>query len=295
MVFKGKKYEIHYATWGEPGDRPFLFFHGFPGSHHQGRALINHVAEHRVLLIASDRPGYGGTNGHGTAAEYLEDLRALVASLGVARFDVLGVSGGAPWAHMMASRFADSVSSLNIVCGLATNNRETLPFFSKGQTRGLNMRRLLPAKIAEAIVNKAIKNFDPKTQLEGLIRYLPAPDQATVREPGVREMLMNSIDAARVQGAKGILFDSALYSSDWLKNHCDARELARVPLAYFHGREDKILNPRMTEYMAAKHPHARVFYFENEGHYSLPIRQANAILTEVLKTAAGLGEMPRGE
>lgn len=285
MAFKGKKYEIHYATWGEPSDRPVLFFHGFPGSHHQGRALINHVAPHGIFLIASDRPGYGGTVGLGTAADYLDDLRALLTSLNVSRFDVLGVSGGAPWAHMMASRFSESVSSLNVVCGLATNNRETAPFYSRGQSRALTMRKLLPARAAEAIVAKAIKSFDPKTQIEGLIRLLPPADQAAVREPGVREVLLSSIDAARLQGAKGILFDSALYSSDWLKNHCDPKRLARVPTTYFHGRLDKILDWRMTEWMAARHPHARSFFFENEGHYSLPIRQADAILAEVLKTA----------
>lgn len=285
MAFAGKKYEIHFATWGEPGDRPVLFFHGFPGSHHQGRALLNHVAPHGLFVIATDRPGYGGTVGLGKAADYLDDLRALLTSLGVARFDILGVSGGAPWAHMMASRFTESVTSLNIVCGLVTNNRETAPLFSKGQSRALTMRRLLPSRAAEAIVQKAIKSFDPHTQLDGLLRFLPPADQAAVREPGVREILLSSIDAARLQGAKGILFDSALYSSDWLKNHCDAKRLGRVPTTYFHGRQDRVLDPRMTEWMAATHPHARALYFEDEGHYSLPIRQADAILKEILRSA----------
>jgi pimeloyl-ACP methyl ester carboxylesterase len=50
---------LGYAEFGNPRGKPFLFFHGYPGSRWDG-AETGHAAERvGVRLIAPDRPGMG--------------------------------------------------------------------------------------------------------------------------------------------------------------------------------------------------------------------------------------------
>jgi pimeloyl-ACP methyl ester carboxylesterase len=50
---------LGYAEWGDPGGRPLLYFHGWPGARVEG-SLADEAAKARgVRLIAVDRPGMG--------------------------------------------------------------------------------------------------------------------------------------------------------------------------------------------------------------------------------------------
>ena len=113
-IFESKGSKILYDTWGDPSHRPLLFFHGFPGSHLQASALEPFLIKHKFFLVATDRPGYGGSTSSGSKFDYLDLLRELLNQMNIQKFDVLGVSGGSPWAHLMASRFALSVTRTNL-------------------------------------------------------------------------------------------------------------------------------------------------------------------------------------
>lgn len=282
MLFRARRFDLNYEFWGDPEARPILLFHGFPGTSVQARPLVPFLEKHGACLIAVDRPGYGGTKGQGMPIEFLDDLRVLLDQYKFEAFTVLGVSGGASWAHLMASRFSDEVEALGIVCGLSPFNRETKTFFSRFQSRALALRRVLPTRAAEAIVNGALKGFNPEARLEAFARLLHAVDQAVLVHPALREMILASMEAARVQGARGILYDAALFQGDWLKNHCDRARLNQIPTFYFHGKQDKLLDHRMSEWMHAQHPNARIRFFDDEGHYSLAFTQIEEILTAVL-------------
>ena len=279
--FATNGYKLTYDTWGKPGDRAVLFFHGFPGSHIQAEGMARHVRDQDLFLIAVDRPGYGGTRGPGDRGAYLDALRALLTHLNVPRFDVVGVSGGSPWAHIMASRFASDVRSLTIICGLGPLNQETEKFFTRFQKRGLRLRKFVPTIVAEMIVAKALAAIDPDEGFKRLTKILSAPDIASLGEPAHHDFLVTSMLQARQQQGKGIANDAALYHRDWLRMDCDETKLAEIPTYYFHGMQDKILNPAMTEWMHKRHKNSKVRFFEKEGHYSLPLCQAETILQAV--------------
>ncbi len=50
---------LGYAEWGDPGGRPLLYFHGWPGSRVEGRLGDDVASAMGVRFIALDRPGMG--------------------------------------------------------------------------------------------------------------------------------------------------------------------------------------------------------------------------------------------
>lgn len=277
-IFESKDSRILYNTWGYPTHRPLLFFHGFPGSHLQASALEPFLIKHKLFLVAADRPGYGGSFSSGSKFDYLDLMRELLNKMDIQKFDVLGVSGGAPWAHLMASRFAEDVRSLQVVCGLSTYNRETNPFFSAFQNRSLKALRILPFRTIELFFNLALNNFDSEKNIDLFLNRLDPSDGQVLSEPENRTLLLNSMKHAKSQGAKGIARDTALYHRDWLRKDCDLKRLNAIPKFYFHGVRDKILDHRMSEWMHKSTLNSELTFFEEEGHYSLPFRQADQIL-----------------
>ena len=281
-TFKTKRYSLNFETWGNPNDRPALFFHGFPGSHAQARGLEPFLKENKMYLIAFDRPGYGRSTGKGTPLQLVEALRELLNSLEIRKFEIIGVSGGAPWAHIMASKFADDVLSLTIICGLGTYNAKTRPYFSNFQKKSLALTKFLPRAVTNLILDTTAKRFHPEKKLKALARFLCAADRAVIQDVANQSLIADSMVEGRAQGAKGIAQDIRLYRRDWLKKECDLKKLAAIPTVYFHGKEDRILDYRLSEWMHKANPKSRLLFFDDEGHYSIAFAQAKKILVERL-------------
>jgi pimeloyl-ACP methyl ester carboxylesterase len=258
-----------------------LFFHGFPGSLIQASVVVPHLSARNLFLIAANRPGYGETTGTGTAAEFLDELGALTRSLAASPLHVIGVSGGAPWAHMMASRFFDAIVSLSIVCGLAPYNRETARYFTPFQNRALKLRRWLPDRLGHGVLQRLQKNVTAEQKIAVYKKFLHPIDAAALEDVRFHKMLVNSLEAAFRQGPKGILFDSKVYARDWLHRECDLERLREIPTAYYHGNNDLLLNAGMSEWMRRQNPNARLILENEEGHYSLALNHIARVLSDL--------------
>lgn len=73
-------------------------------------------------MIAPDRPGFGLStfDARRRIADWPDDVRALAAHLGIARFAILGGSGGAPYALACARALpADMVSAVGLYAAAA--------------------------------------------------------------------------------------------------------------------------------------------------------------------------------
>src|ERR1700733_4828378 len=91
---------LEYASYGDAGGLPALFFHGFIGSHHQAAFAHEAARRHGLRLIAPNRPGVGRSTlkERRCLEECVPDVAQLADALGLDRFAVVGVSGGAPYA-----------------------------------------------------------------------------------------------------------------------------------------------------------------------------------------------------
>lgn len=274
-------FDLGFDTWGDPTHEPVLFFHGFPGSRIQARAVLPLIKENGLYLIAVDRPGYGETRGQGSPARYLEALAALLDHLGVSRFHVIGVSGGSPWAHLMTAKFADRIDSLTIICGLAPFNRETQKYFSTFQRRALIAGRWVPKRLAHWVVARKLRTLNPDKNLLRLVSFLDTADHKVLLDPAHGGLLKESLAEARKQGPLGIVNDAKLYHRNWYMRDCDLEKLRSVPTAYYHGKNDKLLDCRLAEWMHRANPKSRLTLFEGEGHYSLPFHKVAEILTDI--------------
>jgi pimeloyl-ACP methyl ester carboxylesterase len=95
---------LAFCEWGRPDGPVVLAFHGSPGSRTwwPGEEVTIAAGAH---LVTVDRPGYGGSDpipGR-PVVEWAGDVTELTDALGIARFGVVGWSGGAPYAAAVAA------------------------------------------------------------------------------------------------------------------------------------------------------------------------------------------------
>lgn len=100
----------------DPALPAIFYFHGFPGS----RLEAAFLPLDGCRLIGVDRPGYGLSDPapERRLGDFARDVAALADHLGIARFAVLGVSGGAPYAAACAHALPGRVAAAGLVCGL---------------------------------------------------------------------------------------------------------------------------------------------------------------------------------
>ncbi len=102
--------------FGDPQGLPVIALHGTPASRlmYAGATTAGQLG---MRVIAPDRWGYGGTTAHPdpTLPAFAADIARLADALGIARFAVLGVSGGGPYACALGSLLPDRVTALALV------------------------------------------------------------------------------------------------------------------------------------------------------------------------------------
>ena len=110
---------IGVAEFGTLRGTPVFYFHGFPASRLEGQLVHDAAVRQHVRLVALDRPGFGCSDFRPrTLADWPRDVVEVADALGVNRFAIYGLSGGAPFALACAADLPDRVSATAIVAGL---------------------------------------------------------------------------------------------------------------------------------------------------------------------------------
>lgn len=281
MIFETQnKEKLQYNTWGNlRSSHVILFFHGFPGSHVQAKSLEKHIQKLGLGLVAVDRPGYGQSTftKPGDYRNHLKGVIELLSRLEIKKFSVLGVSGGSPLAHLMASTYSDQVKNLIIVCGMSSFDSKGKKHYSEYQRRVLNVRKWIPNPIIRKLANSVLKHYGPEKKLQRFMTFLNESDKKSLKLAENQMVIFQSMIEARRQESSGIVWDSALYAQDWL-GKCVPENFKKFPVHYYHGKQDQILSYQMADHMKKQIPHAEITLFEEEGHYSLAFDRAEEIL-----------------
>ena len=277
---------LGYARYGVDDGVPVFYCHGLPGSRYEARVFHAACLDAGVHLLAPDRPGYGLSDPVvGSPLRHWPRLVAQLADgLGIAYFRLLGMSGGAPYALACASQLADRVRGTAVCGGLGEVSDRALRVGMAPQARlgfWLADCGAAPLRLAYGLIATAAARRIPRTVLAVMTRLNPEPDRTVLCRPDVRELYVANLREAFRQGSAGGVADMCAAVQPWPFDPGAVRGLQ-----LWHGLRDGIVPVRHSERLLERVPAGRLVRLEDEGHFSLPVRHASAVVTRLIGTFA---------
>lgn len=276
---------LSWCELGDPGGEPVLYCHGFPSSRHEA-LLLDPVARAQGLrILAADRPGYGDSDDQPgrTLHDWAAEVEALADHLGLARFALLGVSGGGPYALACAWRIPERISACGLVCPLGPVYLDELMAEMAWPARlNLTLAQQIPGLTHFAFggLTAGLLAHWPETVDHIRTWAAPAVDRAELARAETRAILNRTVVDAMRDGAHGARRDLLLYTRPW----GIPLESIALPIMLWHGEADGTVPVTHARWYEHHLPHCEAHYLPDEGHYSLPLRHAGTILA-ALRTA----------
>ena len=270
------------AEWGAPtAEQTVLWFHGTPGARRQVPEPARRYAyDHGIRVIGMDRPGVGLSTAHlyGRLAEFSDDLALAVDHLGVDRFSVVGLSGGAPYTLAAAHSFPDRVPTVGILGGVVPSGGDD---GVKGGLVGFATRwkPLLPlmSEPAGAMLTYFVRAAKPvgSFALDLYARFSPPGDQAVLSTPEHKEMFLDDLSDNGGHSMRAVVYDAILFTRYWGFSVRDVKQ--RV--TWWQGDDDNIVPLAHAQHIVPLFPNAELRVMPGGGHLS-----ALGIGVEVLET-----------
>ena len=264
---------IAIEEYGNPAGPTVLYFHGWPAS----RLEAGLIPDLPVRLLALDRPGYGRSSPHPgrTLLDWPRDVAEVADRLGLQRFHVVGLSGGAPFAVACAYALPQRVRGAALVCPVPPAHGVHPRASGIGHLFRLGRHPVLAHRLF-SMVRPLLRRrvITPSTVVGG---SLPAADRECLDRQtlsGLARVWREGIGRS-VQGA---LSDAGIYARDW---QVPLGEIT-VPVDLWYGSEDSLIPLHALAPLEAM-PGLRLHVVPGEGHYSLAIRHAPRILKLLAK------------
>jgi pimeloyl-ACP methyl ester carboxylesterase len=257
---------LGFTEWGDPHGTPVLDIRGLPSSSVGDAIDPGFLLGHRIRRITVDRPGTGTSDflpGR-RLLDWPDDVAALVDTLGIDRFTVLGTSGGGPYAATCGYRLPGRVTRVALVSGLGPLDRAGAgEGMNTGELRTMLLARRTPA-LARALVGFAVaaERVRPGMLIRGLARAMPECDRAVIARADVRDSLMDSYQRAFAQGTRGQVHDWGVIATPWGFRP----EEITTEVHLWQGDQDDRVPPHHAEYLASAIPRSSLTMLRGEGH-----------------------------
>lgn len=275
---------IAWNEYGDPSGEPLFYYHGWPSSRLQARALHHLAAARGLRVIALDRPGMGRSTRvkNRRLEDWAEVIEAFADAHGIGRFVQLGVSGGGPYVLPCLAKLQDRVAGSAVLCG-------AVPLGPGWERCGMHpLYRLmihlqrLPRQCFTPAFRAAsyLARHNPsRPPLSWLARTLPEGDREIVlRHPHAVPVFTASFVEGVAQGGPGVFSDADVYLSAWTLDLSSIRQ----PVRYWHGGKDGNIPLSLVRAFVAKMPGATLTVEENLAHFSLALHKAEAALDYLL-------------
>ncbi len=257
--------------YGDPAGPTVLYFHGWPAS----RLEAGLIPDLPIRVLAMDRPGYGRSSPHPgrTLLDWPRDVAEVADRLGLQRFHVVGLSGGAPYAVACAYALPQRVRGVALVCPVPPAHGVHPRAPGVGHLYRLGRHPVLAHRLL-SIMRPLLRRrvITPRTLVGGSLP--PADRECLDRQTlsGLARVWREGI-GRNVQGA---LSDAGIYARDW---QVPLGEIT-VPVDLWYGSEDSLIPLHALAPLEAM-PGLRLHIVPGEGHYSLAIRHAASILRQL--------------
>ncbi|GAA2062577.1 alpha/beta hydrolase [Catenulispora yoronensis] len=268
------------AEHGDPRGAPVMLFHGTPGSRlgPLPRAMTLHASGIRLLTF--DRPGYGGSDrlpGRRVAA-VAADAAAVADAFGIARFAVLGRSGGGPHALACAALLPDRVTKAAALVSLAPREAMGPAWFAgmtPGNTEAYRQAVADPRALRRTLDDRAARvRADPSSLLTTIDEGLAPSDRAVIGQANIRHELARAHAAAVADSADGWFDDALALAGPWGFDPADIH----VPVYLWHGAEDRFSPISHTRWLGEHIPLATLDLEASASHFSALLRMPQVIV-----------------
>jgi pimeloyl-ACP methyl ester carboxylesterase len=275
--------KIAFAEYGDPKGVPVFFCHGWPSS--RTMAALTHDAARNlgVRIISPDRPGIRDSNFHSnrTLLDWPPLMGELAMHLGIDRFRILAISGGAPYAYVTAWAMSQRVEAVAVVSGappIAELNDRSGLLSLYNRLLALYGSRPALLRILFHIARPVASMKLPISVRPLLLKILQPCDANVLRDSKSFEACFESARQAWRSSAAGVMTDAEIYAKPW----GFSLEEVRVPVRLWHGTKDRTFSFRLAEQIAKRLPKCEFHLVDAAGHYSLPIRHTHEILADLL-------------
>lgn len=270
------------SEYGAPDGAPVFFCHGWPSSRTMAELADDAARELGLRIISPDRPGI--CDSQFQSERRLVDWPALVNEiadrLGVERFRILGISGGAPYAFASGWMTPERVEKIAVVSGAPPlDGLDDLDGLLPIHRQMLKLREKSPRllKLFFHLARPFIALRMPLRLRPLFLKFLQPCDASALRESQKFDICFDSARHAWRSSALGVITDAEIYATPW----GFALEEVRVPVVLWHGTKDRTFAPRLAHDVARRLPNCEFHLVEGAGHYSLPIRYMREILEDL--------------
>jgi len=283
---------LAWREYGDPRGEPLIFLHGWPSSSGQGVMLHEAGQKHGLRVLSVDRPGLGQSSRiPGRTFLHLPPVvEELAEAQQLGKCYVMGLSGGGPYALACAWALPHRVRKALVCCGappLDTPEARRRFWFVYRALLAVHDR--WPAAF-QALLGPAMfaARVRPPWPLMRLLLQVTGPrDRAALGQRARFDLVYPAFRDAMRSGWRGVYDDGQCYAQPW---PFDPAQI-RVPVSVWHGAQDNNFHHSLAENLAARIPGA-TFHLRAEGHYSLPVFHAEAMVRELLGAEEVASERP---
>jgi len=266
---------LSFTDAGPRDGKPVFYFHGIPSASIEWRMWGDEpmLQEAGVRLVSIDRPGVGDSSFQPDRriSTWPADVLEVADALNLARFSVLGYSGGGSYAAACAALIPDRLDSVGMVSSVTSFDQPEL-------LEGLNPRNVqfLRLSIKNPLLFRLIywqmsllAKYAPQKYLENALKTFEAADRNSFAQSRVYQSIFAASGSLR-----GQQWDTRLVLSTWDFSLQDIR----MPVYLWQGDQDHNASPAMGRYLEKSIPNSRMTFLTGEGHISLIVKNAAAIL-----------------
>lgn len=260
---------IEYAVYGDADGIPLIFFHGFIGSIRQAAFAHAAARQYGLRIVAMNRPGVGRSSPvlRRTMRQQVADVAQLADRIGLDRFGVIGVSGGAPYALACLADLPHRVRVGVLLSGLGpVAEPRLLQQMEPPQRRMILLARWMPW-VVQGLIAVQLRGYEdtPEAFLAMLMRRWPLADRDLFDDAWLRSLFLEDVRQLlhSAQAAALLAAELGLYSR-WGFRLEDVPPTARVLM--WHGSHDPIVPPFLARHVAGRLAGAELTMYPG-GHF----------------------------
>ena len=274
-------------TSGPEDGVPLVLHHGTPGSYHPMSELEPAAHARGLRIVSWSRPGYGGSTRQPgrRAVDVVADTSAVLEHLGADRCLIAGRSGGGASALACAARL-EQAAAVVVVAGLAPFDGQGLDPFD-GMAEDDVAAYVVARQGAEAFAallrgeREVFAGMTAAMIIGGMVSGMPEREQEAFTALLAAQMAESFRESVRT-GVDGWADDVVATVLPW----GFAVEEIRVPVAIWHGTDDRMVPFAHGRWLAEHVPGAEAHLVAGAGHVSIAHGDAdNAAILDALTAA----------